>query len=289
MKPIISDQTETEKPTEPNFEVVAAEEKVRREAIEARLKEKEAEWDRRMAAVESQRQPVVHQPVQEQPSPEQVAYELGMSAEEVAANPDEAFKKFENILNQRDSQYKEAIQRAGYVMNNLAQNNHETQVTSLKDRDFFDKAEPLIRAYYNENPREKVPGMGRTPDEVYNIVIGQNWKQWEKERQESSPPPDPNLSPPPLLQNNRPQAIESPLPLSKQSVLSESSSREKDIKLSEDEESIRQHYNTSFKTNISKAEWVAISSGKVLPKQSKGAADWQVHGAPGDARAAIDE
>ena len=59
--------------------------------------------------------------------------------------------------------------------------------------------------------------------------------------------------------------------------------------MSENEEEIRQDYKTSFKTNISKAEWVAIASGKVLPKQDKGAADWQVHGRPDESRVAVDE
>jgi len=287
MKPLIPEETvKTEEA--PNYEVLAAEERVRKEAIEARLKEKEAEFDQKMAALAQQRNQVV--PQQEVATPQQqAAFELGMTEEEIAANPGAAMERMKTHMEQRDGQYREAITRAGYVMNNLAQTTHDSQVSSLRDRDFYENAEPMIRAYYEQNPREKIPGMGRTPDEVYNIVIGQNWKQWEKERQAKDPGPDPNLAQPPNLPTGRaPAAIETPLRPPGRSG-TDTAPKEKEVKLSPEKEKIRKHYNSSFKTNISAAEWVAIESGKVLPKQAKGAADWQVHGRPDESVAAVDE
>lgn len=290
-KPLIEDDQPKEEPKAPNYEVLAAEEKVRREAIEARLAEKEKQWEERQAAIEARmRQPTASaaaEPQRQEPE----GFDLGMSEEEIAANPGEAMARFQQHLNEQQGRFSEAIQRTGYVMNNLANRGFEQEVMSLRDRDFYDKAEPLLRAYYEQNPGEKVPGMGRSPEEVYSIIIGQNWKTWEQERQASNPGPDPNLAPQPSLATGRPPAsYESPIsPPPQPAGLPANTKSEKDVFLTPEEDDVRTYFNTTWKTNISKAEWAASREGKVLPKQAAGASDWQVHGRPSGAKTAVDD
>ena len=84
-KPLVNEEAPPQE-AKPNYEVLAAEERARREEIERRLQEKQQEFETRMAEAERARASSYgggDRSIQPEPTPEQqAAFELGLSEED---------------------------------------------------------------------------------------------------------------------------------------------------------------------------------------------------------------
>ena len=270
MDPLIKEEQEAQEPEEEQKEdpSVKLREELRQE-YQQQLNSKEQEMQLRLAQMErdverrfAQAQPYQGMSTQEA---QQAAADLGMSKDEILADPDAALQKiyshFTNVIQERD-------QKFGQVLAGVADKTFQSEMRLLKNKDefpFYEDLKPHIEDYYSSNPREKVPGVGRSPSEVYELLVGRNWKVLDERRKQKEPtapiaPADevtrlPSEPEPPT----RTPAPEGPR-----------QGRKKKVELSPEEEKVRVSYNRDENTNISPEEWIAIRDNKVLPPNKCG-------------------
>lgn len=116
---------------------------------------------------------------QEVPQEAQVAVnDLGLTEEQILADPTGAIAKIAAQIRQRDEAMREYQQRVGNVVGNLAKSTFKAEMESLKSERFSEWLTPYVEDYFRKNPEEAFKeGAVRN---VYNQLIGQNYGELER-------------------------------------------------------------------------------------------------------------
>lgn len=292
-KPLIKDQTpeKKEEDPKPNPEADLAVERTKREALETILAEKGKQWDQMQEQLEELRRNRNNPEPQQQQvdaQTQQALINLGISEEEYASNPTQYIQRIQDYMN--------AMLQAGYqkdqywnsVATGLSERTHKAEMAALATKDFYKYAKSDIERYYEEHPDHKIPGMGPSPEEVYERMVGKNWEKYYSKRQEDNPTQVEETTPTVVPVEKRTPQGEVPVRPTAPTGPS-IHKKEKEIHLSDAEMEIMNHYNKLDRSlKMTPAEWKAISTGRVLPKQASGASDWQ-RGVPEGAHVTVDD
>lgn len=247
-------------PTGPTPDELLAVEREARARMEQEGRERQAAYEARLEQLERQtRQP---QPYM---TAEQAQKELGLTADDIAKDPEAALTALEEHIRRKTTA--EIEQKYGGIVAGLASQSFQNEMESLKGRKYWAEAEKEVTRYFQENPNE-VYTPGRAKD-VYSYLVGQNVEKYEAARaaQEEK---DKSFSRDRMASSATRPVYDEPI---RRAAPSEPKGSEAEPELSEAEELVRQKYN-ALGANISKREWVAISEGKLFPKTSQ-SSDWQ--------------
>ena len=274
-KPLVKDQEppkkeEPKKEETPNYDVQLAEARVRQEEMEKRLKEKEQEWEARQAEYERQVRMASTPTAQPEMThqQEQARIDLGITEEEVAANPAAYMNKIQDYLNAIYQNNQQTVQRASEVITGLADRTHKAELRALEKEDFYKYAKSDIEAYYDQHPEEKIPGQGKSPQEVYAQVVGNNWKSYY-EKQAAEKAKEDKENPPPVPEPRTQQYTETAPRPTAPTGPDIHNEKPTEVILSKEEEEILKGYNMLDPgLRMTPAEWKAIKDGKILPKNS---------------------
>jgi len=282
-KPLVGNQ-EKKSEEKPNYEVELAAQKARNEEMEKRMTEKSKEWDERKLAYDEQvklanmRKDTPPQYQSQQPD-QQAMIDLGISKEDfVQSGPEEQYAmmmRVQDYMNAMRQESQQTVSRAGQLIQGLSERTHKAEVRALVEQPFYKYAKSDIEAYYDAHPQEKVPGVGKSPEEVYKLMVGENWESYYGKKQSEAPAVEgsPGVIPPeqrPKVQTETPVRPNAP-------TGPNIHTKKTEVTLTPEEEETRRIFNKLEPgLNISAEEWVAISSGKVLPKKMGHASDWQV-------------
>lgn len=286
-KPLVKNQEQKTEDQKPNYEAELAAEKVRREEMEKRLEEKSKEWDERQLAYEEQvrlanmRKPEAPQYYQPQNQEQQAMIDLGISKEDfINSGPEEQYaimQRVQDYMNAIVQNNQQTVSRAGELIQGLSERTHKAELRALAEQPFYKYAKSDIEAYYEAHPQEKVPGVGKSPEEVYKLMVGENWESYYKKKEADAGDAEvrtaQGVPPPELIRKTQP----SEAPVRPNSPAGPVEPKKSEVILTPEEEETRQIFNKLEPgLNISAEEWAAISQGKVLPKKMGSASDWQV-------------
>ena len=251
--PVVLKEPEVIAPTGPSAEDMLSHEREERRQLETRFAAAEADARARFDMIERRGY------AQAMPAA-QAQEELGLTSEDIAANPEKAL----SMLKEHISRETEARLEKKYsgVISGLAEQVSGSQVEALRSKKYAADLIPLVEEYFQHNPQDRhIPGKAT---EVYERLVGKNLDALEK-RESTRGAMDKGYS--------NPNRVEEPSFRSAGALRVEGGGEDdENAQLTEAEEETRKQYN-AYGANISKKEWVGISSGKVFPKNR--ASDWQ--------------
>lgn len=255
---------EPEEPKGPSVEEQLEAERADRQRQEALWAERQAAYEGRLEQIERSSQRVGYQPTM---TPQQAQQDLGLSAEDIANDPDKALKMLEDRI--RQSTKAELSREYAPVIQGLAQQAFHAEMEGLRSRKYWSQAQKDVERYFADNPHEALqPGRAK---EVFNYLVGTNHEQYEKAAAAAAEK-DKTFTRERMANEARSNATYDP-PMRAPAPRAERDEKDEEVSLSDEEELVRQQYNR-LGANISKREWRAISDGKIFPK-TQNASDWQ--------------
>lgn len=130
--------------------------------------------------------------------------DLGMTDEEILANPAKSFEKLRDHLKKQVRE--EVAKEYGDTLNNMAVAAFQSQVEALRGEPYFGDLADAVVQYFQDNPREaSVPGQVRR---IYNELIGVNLAELQRRASARKEPADPE--PPPARARSVEPAFRSP-------------------------------------------------------------------------------
>lgn len=189
--------------------------------------------------------------------------DLGITAEEIAADPDKALKLLSEHI--RKETLREVESKYAPIVTGLAEQSYSAQVEALRNRKYAQDLMPLVEEYFQHNPQDRyTPGKAQ---EVYERLVGKNLD--ELQRRESARVPD-------IQKNYSPSRVDEPsmrvggAPLR---VGGESEGSDWSKPFSKEAEEVAYQTWKGLGVIDNRKEWRMIHEGRVFPKDI--AADWQ--------------
>lgn len=167
----------------------------------------------------------------------------------------------------------EQDRKYGGVIGNVAGDVFELKLDRMKNREFFEDLEPLIREYFEDNPQE-IHVQGKV-DEVYERLVGKNYEYLKgKSKNDDVEPEGGGESASAAKSRFRQQSrvVDAPVRTASPSGRRDAEGK-KPVVLDERRESVRKTFE-GLGVEITPEEWADIETGKKYPKRY--AADIQV-------------
>jgi len=191
-----------EQPKEPSSDALLAQKDAELQALKQEMAQKEAAFDARFQGLErmvsdgfrNRATPVAPAPAVDAQAAYRAAQDLGLSDEEILANPLKSFERIRDHL--RDQIRAEVTQEFGGRLQNLAVTAFTAQMDALKSDPYYEDLKDALVQYFQENPGEaENPGQIRR---IYNELIGVNIAELQRRQAtraekaaESAPAPAP--------------------------------------------------------------------------------------------------
>lgn len=257
--------TEDVEPAGPTPEEQLAAERAEAARREAAFAERQAAMEGRLEQMERMgRRAATPQPMM---TPQQAQMELGLSADDIANDPEKALRALTDHI--RQSTKAELTREYAPVIQGLAAQAFQGEREGLKSRKYWAAAEKDFNRYFEDNPQEALtPGRAK---EVYDYLVGRNIEQYEAAIA-TQDEKDKAFTRERLAATSTSHSTAEP-PMRRSSAEPRPKADDDFAPLSEEEELVRQKYN-AYGANISQREWRLISEGKVIPKTAN-SSDWQ--------------
>jgi len=251
--PVVLKEPEVKAPAGPTAEDMLAREREERRQLEQRFVAAEADARARFDMLDRRQAPTM--------SAAQAQQELGLTAEDIAANPDKALAMLEEHITQKTEARLE--KKYGGQLNALSSRAFSSDVEALKGKKYAADVVPLVDEYCRANPQEmNTPGKAT---EVYERIVGKNIEELQRRDASRGGSMEKNYT-------SSARTEEPPLRQAGSLRVDAAEDTDADGALTEAEEATRLSYN-AYGANISKKEWAAIAGGKIYPKNR--ASDWQ--------------
>ena len=251
---VVKEHEDPPKAAGPTAEEMLAQERAERMKLESRFAAAEADARARFDMMDRRQyaQPVM--------TAAEAQRDLGLTAEDLAADPEKALKLLKDHI--RKETLAEVESKYAPMVTGLAEDAFATKMEALRNRKYANDLMPLMEDYFQANPQERTP---RKVEEVYERLVGKNLDELQRRESTRSADMPKNYLPNARVEEPSLRAGGAPLRV-------EGDSAEPTATLTEMEEQAFQYWKRLGVIDNRK-EWVEISKGNVFPKSVS--ADWQ--------------